>query len=302
LARILRGQNWNPGLRAPLTEPGVDARAGDYLIAVNGKPVAATDNLYAAFENTAGKQVELRLSANAGGGESRTVTVVPIGDESGLRQRQWVEDNRRRVDEKSGGRLGYIYMPDTGDRGMAAFDRDYYSQLDKEGLVIDERYNGGGKVADYVIETLSRQVMCYWMNREEWLARTPFGTFEGPKVMIINENAGSGGDAMPWLFKQAGLGPLVGTRTWGGLVGLSGTPPLVDGGSVTAASFGVMDRDGNWAVENVGVAPDHEVIEWPKPIIEGADPQLDKAIDLALADLAKKPARAKPAYKPPEKR
>lgn len=302
IAEIYRGQNWNPGLRAPLTEPGVDARVGDYVIAVNGRPVHAADNIFAVFDNTADRRVELTLAATPDGADARTMTVVPVASEGALRQRSWVEANRRRVDELSGGRLAYIYMPNTGDEGMTAFDRDFYSQLDKEGLILDERFNAGGKVADYVIEVLSRQVMCYWLNREQWLAQTPFGTFEGPKVMIINETAGSGGDAMPWLFKQAGLGPLVGTRTWGGLVGISGYPPLMDGGRVTAASFGVMDREGNWSVENIGVAPDHEVVQWPKDVIAGGDPQLEKAVALAMAALEKRTVQPRPGYKPPARR
>ncbi|MDJ0976532.1 MAG: PDZ domain-containing protein [Planctomycetota bacterium] len=302
IAKIYKGQNWNPGLRAPLTEPGVKARVGDYLISVNGRPISGEENLYAAFEGTAGQRVELELSKTADGKKSWTTTVVPLSSDGRLRQKDWIEANRRRVDELSGGRLAYVYMPNTGGSGMAAFDRDYYSQLDKEGLVLDERDNGGGKVADYVIEVLEREVMCYWMNREKWLSRTPFGTLEGPKVMVINEYAGSGGDCMPWMFRKRGIGPLVGTRTWGGLVGVSGYPPLMDGGSVTAASFGIMDTDGNWVVENEGVAPDHEVIEWPKDIIEGRDPQLEKAVELALEALEKQPKRERPGYTPPKAR
>jgi len=302
IARILRGQNWNPTLRAPLTEPGVDAAEGDYLIAVNGQDLTAADNLYQAFEYTAGKQTDLTLSVNADGSEARTVTVVPTSSEGQLRFRTWIEDNRKRVEELSGGRLAYVYMPDTGGRGRAFFNRDFFSQLDKEGVVLDERYNGGGQVADYVIELLSRDVMSYWMNREKWLGYSPSGVMTGPKVMIINENAGSGGDWMPWAFKKFGVGPLVGPRTWGGLVGISGYPPLIDGGMVTAASFGIMDTDGTWAVENVGVAPDHEVIEWPADIIAGKDPQLEKAVELALEALATQEKKPLPTYHPPSKR
>jgi tricorn protease len=303
IARIYRGQNWNPGQRAPLTEPGVDAREGDYLIRVNGAEVRGTDELYRAFENTAGKQVELVLSANADGSDARTMTVVPIANEGQLRQLSWIEANRRRVEERSGGKLGYIYMPNTGGQGMASFDRDFYSQLDKQGLVIDERFNGGGQVADYVIGVLSSPVYSYWLNREGWLAQSPFFSFDGPKVMVTNEYAGSGGDWMPWTFQRRKVGKLVGMRTWGGLVGISGYPPLMDGGSVTAASFGVMDVDGSWAVENVGVAPDLEVVEWPKRIIEeGADPQLDEAIRVALEDLEKHTPAKRPVYTPPSKR
>jgi tricorn protease len=297
LARIYRGQNWNPSQRAPLTEPGVDAKVGDVLLAVNGSPLTTRENLYRAFENTAGRVTELVLQR----GESKlTVKVVPIGNEAQLRYRSWVESRRARVKKLSGGRLAYVHMPDTGNRGMASFDRDYYSQLNKQGLVIDIRYNRGGKVADYVVNVLRRDVLCHWMNREGWGTRTPFGTFSGPKAMVINEYAGSGGDALPWLFKNTKLGKLVGQRTWGGLVGISGYPSLMDGGKVTAASFGVMDREGKWAVENVGVSPDVEVTQFPKPIIEGQDPQLDAAIELVLKDL--KGERFTPAYTPPAKR
>ena len=297
LAKIYRGQNWNPDLRAPLTEPGVDARVGDVLVAVNGRPLLAGESPYRAFENTAGQLTELTLRRGEG---ERVVKVVPIPDETNLRYRSWVESRRARVTELSGGRLAYVHMPDTGDRGMGSFDRDYYSQLDKQGLVIDLRYNRGGKVADYVINVLQRQVLCYWLNREGWGARTPFGTFSGPKAMVINEYAGSGGDALPWMFQNTKLGPLVGQRTWGGLVGISGYPSLMDGGTVTAASFGVLDTQGKWAVENEGVTPDIEVVQYPKPIIEGRDPQLDAAVQSVLERLGGE--RFTPSYSPPAKR
>lgn len=302
IGKILRGQNWNARLRAPLTSPGVDAREGDFLFAVDGRKVTTRDNLFEVFQGTSGRVVELSLGSKADGSDKRTVEVVPIANDAALRQRSWVEANRRRVDELSGGRLAYIYMPNTGNEGMLAFDRDYFSQLDRKGVILDERYNGGGKVADYVIDVLSRKVRCYWMNREQWVGKTPFGTIDGPKVMICNEMAGSGGDAMPWMFQKAGLGPIVGNRTWGGLVGISGYPPLMDGGSVTAASFGIMDREGRWCVENEGVTPDHTIIEYPKPIIEGGDPQLEKAVDLALQALKNWPAKKEPVYYPPTKR
>lgn len=299
IARIYPGQNWNPGLRSPLTEPGVGVREGDWLLAVNGRPVRPPENLYAAFENTAETPTDLEVSSAPDAGAPRTVRVVPIASESRLRRMAWVEANRRRVDALSQGRLAYVYMPDTGGAGMAAFDRDYYSQLGKQGIVLDERYNGGGKVADYVVGVLAREVLCYWGNREGWLGRTPFGTLPGPKVMVINERAGSGGDALPWMFRQLGLGPLVGTRTWGGLVGISGYPVLMDGGRVTAASFGILDRDGRWIVENEGVAPDIEVIEWPKEIESGRDPQLETAVRTALELLEANPPRRPPEVKPP---
>ncbi|MFT5463262.1 MAG: tricorn protease [Planctomycetota bacterium] len=302
IGRILLGQNWNPSLRSPMTEPGVNAAAGDYLIAVDGRNVSVTDNLYAVFENTAGRLTTLTLSASADGSDSREVAVLPLGSEGPLRRQAWVEDNRRRVAQLSGGRLAYIYMPNTGGPGREAFDRDFYSQLDKEGLVLDERFNGGGQVADYVIDVLSRDVRSYWLNREGWLSTSPFGLLNGPKVMVINERAGSGGDWMPWAFGQAKLGTLVGTRTWGGLVGISGYPPLMDGGTVTAASFGVMDSKGAWAIENVGVAPDVEVIQWPRDILAGKDPQLDRAVEIALEALKARGPVERPGYVPPKVR
>jgi tricorn protease len=302
IARIYAGQNWNPRQRAPLTAPGVDVEVGDYLISVNGRPLQGDRNVYEAFQNTADQPVELEVSATPDGKDSRTSTVVPIGSDGRLRRMAWVEANRRRVDELSGGRLAYVYMPNTARSGLAAFDRDFYSQLDKQGLILDERFNGGGKVADYIVDVLDREVLCYWMNREGWLGRTPFGTLDGPKVMVINERAGSGGDCMPWMFRKLGLGPLVGTRTWGGLVGVSGYPTLMDGGGCTAASFGIMDTDGQWVVENVGVAPDVEVIQWPKQVAAGGDPQLEKAVEIALELLEKNPPKERPGYTPPTKR
>jgi len=302
LKRILRGQNWNPGLRAPLTEPGVDAREGDYLVSVDGRPVAAADNLDRVFEGKADRQVDVALSAKADGSAPRTSTVIPVGDEHRLRRLAWVEERRAIVDRLSGGKLAYVYMPDTGDEGLASFERDYYSQVDRRGLVLDERYNGGGKVADHVIAILQRKVLCWWGTREGWVGRTPFGTLQGPKVMVINESAGSGGDAMPWMFRRAGIGPLVGTRTWGGLVGISGYPPLMDGGNVTAASFGIIDPEGRWVVENEGVAPDHEVIETPANCAAGRDPQLEKAVAVAMDLMKTWKYDEVPTLKPPTPR
>jgi len=302
IERVYQGQNWNPGMRAPLTAPGVGVKVGDYLIAVNGRQVRGGDNLFRAFEDTANEPVELEVSANSDGSKSRTYTVVPLSSDRQLRRKAWIEGNRKRVDELSGGKLAYIYMPNTAGAGLAAFNRDFYSQLDKQGVVLDERFNGGGKVADSVVSVLNREVLCYCLNREGWLARTPFGTMDGPKVMIANERAGSGGDCMPWMFKKLKIGTLVGTRTWGGLVGISGYPPLLDGGSCTAASFGIMDTDGNWVVENVGVAPDVEVIQWPKEVAAGRDPQLEKAVQIALEQIEKNPPQKRPGYKPPDAR
>lgn len=303
IKRILKGQNWNPGLRAPLTEPGVDARVGDWLVSVDGRGVKADREIFAAFEATADRQVELGLATKADGSDVRKVTVLTTGGDGELRRRDWIEANRERVTRMSAGRLAYVYMPDTGPAGLAAFDRDFYAQLGKQGLVLDERYNGGGKIADHVISVLRRRILCYWRTRDTgWLGRTPFGTLEGPMVMLINERAGSGGDAMPWMFKKLEVGTLVGTRTWGGLVGISGYPELMDGGGVTSAAFGIQDTDGRWVVENEGVAPDVEVVETPKDFIAGRDAQLERAVEIALAELVAHPPKPPPTYESPRPR
>lgn len=297
-ARIYNGENWNPQLRAPLTQPGVNVKENDYLLAVNGRDLKATDSLYQAFEATAGKAVTLRVGPNVDGKEARDVTVTPLDSETGLRNLAWVEGNRRKVDQMSNGKVAYVYLPDTAQGGYTNFNRYFFAQVDKDGVVLDERYNGGGKAADYIIETLNRKPLNYWTSREGKDYVTPGGAIFGAKAMIINEFAGSGGDAMPWYFRQTKLGPLVGKRTWGGLVGISGYPPLLDGGSVTAPSFAFFSPDSKWEVENRGVAPDVEVEHDPYEVRQGRDPQLEKAVELVLEGLKKNPVKwpAKPAY------
>jgi tricorn protease len=211
--------------------------------------------------------------------------VVPISGEVNLRMRDWMEGNRRKVDELSGGRLAYVWVPDTAFGGHTNFTRYYFAQLDKRGVVVDERFNHGGFIADYVVDLLARELMGYFNNpvghRRPWTA--PNAAIWGPKVMLINEMSGSGGDMLPYMFRKKGLGPLVGTRTWGGLVGIWDVPELVDGGYMTAPRGGFFDTDGEWAVENQGVAPDYEVEQLPKLVAAGQDPQLEKAVEVALA-------------------
>jgi len=297
-ARIYDGENWNPQLRAPLTQPGVNVQVGEYLLAVNGRNLTASDNIYAFFEGTANKQVVIRVGPNADGSNSREVTVVPVASEQGLRHLAWIEGNRRKVDQMSGGRLAYVYLPDTAQGGYTNFNRYYFSQLDKEGAVIDERFNGGGHAADYIIDYLRKPLMSYWAVRDGEDFRQPFGTMPGPKAMIINEYAGSGGDYMPWMFRRTGIGPLIGKRTWGGLVGIGGYPQLIDGGSVTAPHFAFYSPEGEWEVENYGVAPDIEVEMDPKAWREGRDPQLEKAVEVVMESLKKNPPKQtkRPAY------
>ncbi len=297
-ARVFDGENWNPDLRAPLTQPGASVAAGEYLLAVNGRDLTASENVYARFENTAGKSVVLKVGPQADGTGARDVTVVPLASESNLRYLAWIEGNRRKVDTMTGGKLAYVHLPDTAAGGFTNFNRYYFAQLDRQGAVIDERFNGGGSAADYIVDALRKPVQNYWAAREGMDATTPAGVLQGPKVMIVNEFAGSGGDLMPWLFRRMKIGPLVGKRTWGGLVGIGGYPTLVDGGSVTAPHFGFYSPESQWEVENHGVAPDIEMDLDPAEWRKGRDTQLEKAVELAMAELAKNPPKKvnRPAY------
>jgi tricorn protease len=297
-ARIYDGENWNPDLKAPLTQPGVNVAAGEYLLAVNGRELRATDNVYSFFEATSGKNVRLKVASNPDGAGAREVTVVPITSEARLRNLAWIEDNRRKVDKMTNGRVAYVYMPDTAFGGLANFTRYFYAQVDKEAAIIDERFNGGGLLATDIIEQLSRRMMSLVATRDGEYEVQPQGAIFGPKVMLINELAGSGGDAMPNYFRRAGVGKLIGKRTWGGLVGRAGAPPLMDGGFVSAPSSGVWSPMGEWDAENVGIAPDIEVEHDPELVRKGGDPQLEKAIDVVMAEMAKNPAPkpTRPAY------
>ena len=290
-ARIYNGENWNPQLRAPLTAPGVNVKAGDYLLAVNGRDLRGLDNVYEKFQDTAGRQIVVKVGPNPDGKDAREVTVVPVGTESGLRNLAWIEDNRRKVDQLSGGKLGYVYIPNTGGPGYTSFNRYFFAQTNKQGAVIDERFNQGGLLADYVVEYLGRRQLGKIAFRagKDW--NVPAGAIYGPKVMLINELAGSGGDAMPWFFKKLAVGPLVGKRTWGGLIAASGIPTLMDGGGVTAPNGAVYGLNGQWEVENNGVAPDIEVEMDPAAWRAGHDPQLEKAVEWLLGELAKNPPR-----------
>jgi tricorn protease len=294
IAKILGGQNWTPGLASPLTLPGVYVNQGDYLLAVNGRELHAADNLYEFFDGTAGRQTLLRVGPNPDGPASenktaRDVTVIPIGDEDGLRNLDWIEGNRRKVSELSGGKVAYVYMPNTGGSGYTNFNRYFYSQLDKQALVLDERYNEGGFIADYVVDTLKRFPLSGAIERDGKPIHDPVGAIFGPKVMLINQNSGSGGDAMPWYFRKAGIGKLVGTKTWGGLVGIGGYPSLLDGGYVNAPRYAIYGITGDWEVENHGIAPDVPVEDLPKDVAEGHDRQLETGVQMVLDDLKAHP-------------
>jgi len=289
ISHILRGENWNPKLTAPLSEPGVAVAEGEFLLAVNGQEVHADREVYAPFEGLAGKQVVISVGPHADGTNARDITVVPVADEKALRLKSWMDANRKRVDELSGGKLAYVYLPDTAAGGFANFNRYYFAQVGKLGAVIDERFNHGGDIADAIVDQMRRKPMMVNASREGAETVEPSEAIYGPKVMIINQMSGSGGDALPWLFHKQGIGPLVGVRTWGGLVGIGGYPPLLDGGEVTAPRWALYGTTGQWEVENIGIPPDIEVEQDPALVRQGHDPQLERAVTTALEMLAKTP-------------
>ncbi len=297
--RVYNGENWNPKLRAPLTQPGVNVKSGEYLISVNGRDVRPPADVYSFFEETAGKQTLLKVASKADGSGSREVTTVPVDDETGLRNYAWIEDNRRKVDELTGGRVAYIYLPDTYAGGYTNFNRYYFAQVGKEAAIIDERYNGGGDIADYVIDYLRRPLLAYWNMREGNDITTPQEAIFGPKVMITNEMAGSGGDALPWMFRRTKIGPLIGKRTWGGLVGhYTNAGDLLDGGFTGSPNLAFYSPDGTWDVENHGVPPDIEVELDPKAARSGHDAQLEKAVEVVMDLVKKNPPPPMPTHPP----
>jgi tricorn protease len=291
VTRIYDNESWNPDLRAPLAAPGANVAVGDYILAINGVELKAPDNIYRLLDGTANRQTALTVSSTPSLAGARNVTVLPVSNEQGLRTRAWVESNRRLVEKLSGGQLAYVYLPNTGQPGYSSFNRYYFSQQDKKGVVVDERYNGGGSAADYIIDVLGRDFDGYFNNvaGDRYPFTSPAAGIWGPKVMIINEMAGSGGDLMPYMFKRRKLGLLVGKRTWGGLVHTADSPTFVDGGGMIAPRGGFFSRDNKWAVENEGVGPDVDVENWPKDVIAGHDPQLERAVSEALRLLRERP-------------
>ncbi len=287
IAKIYPGENWNEATRSPLTEPGLKVKKGDYLVAVNGREIKADREIYAYFQNLAGKVVTLKINSRPSLEGAWEVVVKPASSEGGVRYLDWIDANRRRVSEATGGRIGYMHVPDTTISGIIAFDKQFNAQLDKDGLIVDERYNAGGQIPDFYTEKLKRQLLAMLAPRDtKGIPWPPVGIF-GPKVMIVNELAGSGGDCFPWFFRREKIGPIVGTRTWGGLVGIGNDIPLRDGGYVTAPGFAFYspDNGGEWIVENHGVDPDYPVPQRPDLVVKGGDPQLEKAIELAKEGL-----------------
>ncbi len=303
IQKIYTGESWNPDAEAPLAIPGLQVNEGDYLLAINGIPLAGTDNVYQHLEQTAGRVIRLLVNDKPTMAGAREVLVKPVSSEAQLRTIDWMESNRRKVEELSDGKLAYVYVPNTSGRGFSNFNRYYFAQQHKQGVVIDERNNGGGSAADYMIDIMTREPFGYFNSKANdkrpWT--TPIAGIWGPKVMIINERAGSGGDLLPYMFKQKQIGPLVGTRTWGGLVGTWDTPRFIDGGRMVAPRGGFFDLEGNWAVEGEGIAPDIEVLQTPKEVLAGKDPQLEKAVETALKLLEENTFEFKPEPAAPQR-
>lgn len=285
IQRIFQGDRWNPFLKAPLAAPGLGVKEGDWLLAVNGQPVGEKRNLFQALEHTVGKPVQLTVASDAQGKATRQVQVEPVASEGALRQWWWIEHNRQTVDKLSGGKIAYVYMPDTAGQGFQHFNRMFFAQVDKQGLIVDDRRNGGGQAANYVTEVLGRPYLGSWKDRDGLLFETPGGAIYGPKAMLIDQDAGSGGDFMPYAFKRTGLGPLIGKRTWGGLIGIAVNPMLMDGGVLVVPYFRFFTPEGEWRIENEGVAPDIDVNLDPVMVNQGRDPQLETAVNNVLERL-----------------
>ena len=283
IAKIYPGENWTEANRSPLTEPGLKVKAGDYLIAVDGREARTNLDVYAYFQNLAGKIVTLKINSKPSPDGAWEIAVKTVANENGPHYLDWIDANRRKVAEATHGRIGYMHVPDTSIPGIIAFDKELAGQLDKDGIIVDERNNSGGQIPDFYTEKLKRQLLAVVAPREGEPIGWPPVAIYGPKVMIANELAGSGGDAFPWFFRREKIGPIVGTRTWGGLVGIARAIPLRDGGGVTAPEFAFYSTDngGEWIVENHGVDPDYEVPQRPDLVVSGHDPQLEKAIELA---------------------
>ena len=285
IAKIIDGAAWDNEVRSPLNQPGVDVNEGDYLLAVNGVPIDTSKDPWAAFQGLADKTVMLTVNDTPAREGAREVLVETLGDETRLRNLAWIEKNRNYVEEKSGGRVGYIYVPSTGVGGQTELRRMFAPQFTKEAMIVDERFNNGGQIPTRFVEMLNRPMTNYWGVRDGKDWQWPPTSHVGPKTMLINQWSGSGGDCFPYYFRKAGLGPLIGKTTWGGLIGISGSPRLIDGGVVTVPTFSFYDTDGEWVVENSGVAPDIEVVDDPSLMTDGGDPQLDRAIEEMLKAL-----------------
>ena len=301
ISKIYNGERWNPEIYSPLGLPGINVKEGDYIVSIDGKTVLAKDNIYSLLAQTANREITIEVNSKPSKTGATSFLVKPVSSERNLRYVDWVEGNRKKVDALSNGKLAYVYVPNTSQGGFASFNRYYFSQQDKKGVIIDERNNGGGSAADYMIDIMSRELFGYFNSKTNdnrpWT--TPMAGIWGPKVMLINERAGSGGDLLPYMFKMKKIGPLIGTRTWGGLVGTWDTPLFIDGGHMVAPRGGFYDINGEWAVEGEGVAPDIEVIQEPKLSMNGNDPQLERGVKEAMKLLETQEFEMKPEPKAP---
>ena len=293
-SKVFGALNWRPDLRSPLKTAGSSVDAGEYLLAVDGRPLLASQNLYAAFQGLADRPVNITVGPNPDGTGSRTIEVTPVASDRQLRYVDWVEGNLRKVDAATDGRVAYVHVPDTSVNGHAAFKRYFYPQSHKDALILDERNNGGGYYADYYMDILRNRPMIRWATRYGNDLQAPRAAIFGPKVMISNQGAGSGGDLLPWMFRKEKLGTIVGTRTWGGLVGNLDIHRLMDGATITAPNFAGWTPEDGWVVENEGVPPDIEVEETPQTLLAGRDPQLEKAIEVVMQALAANPPAVPP--------
>jgi len=287
--KIYPGENWRSDRRSPLTEPGLNVHAGDYLLAVNGRELRVPQNPYELFVNTAGQDVTLTINSQPGEQGARHILVQPIGSEFGLRELDWIDSNRRKVEQMSGGRLGYMYLPDMSAAGLNEFVQQFFPQVRKEGMIVDVRYNGGGFVDQLVFERL-RRVLSGMQSARNWASGTiPDIVFRGYLVCLANAYSASDGDFFTYFFKKYKLGPVVGERTWGGVRGIRGYIPLMDGGYVTRPEFSLYGMDSQWVVENHGVDPDIQVDNRPDLVMQGHDPQLEKAVELLMQDIRTHP-------------
>ena len=289
ISKIYNGENWNPDRRSPLTEQGVDVKEGDYIISINGKNLTTDSNPYMLLENSTENPVEITVSSTPSSENQRTNIIKPLKSEQELRYFNWVNERRAMVDKLSGGRIGYIHVPNTSTAGNKELFHGMYTYYDKEALIIDDRYNGGGFIPDRMADLLDRNTLVYWHRNGLLPSKAPGIAHDGPKVMLVNGYSASGGDAFPYFFKKMGLGKLIGTRTWGGLIGISGNARLVDGGNISVPQFGIFDQDEGWVIEGIGVYPDIEVVDRPEQLAKGIDPCIEIAVEVLLQELKEKP-------------
>lgn len=299
ISHIYPGENWHEEFRSPLTEPGVDVEVGDLILAVDGQTTRGVDNFYRLLQNKGDRVVTLKVNSRPSEEGAREVRVRPVKSEQGVRYLEWVQETAARVDKLSGGRIGYVHVPNTGPEGTRAMYKYFLPQAHKDALILDDRWNGGGFIPSQIISLVARRKLNDWAYRGAGSISTPVFVHTGPKAMLINGEAGSGGDAFPFYFRKLGLGPLIGTRTWGGLIGLDFTPPLLDGGSLAAPSYRFLTTEGTWAIENEGVAPDMEVIDRPDALSKGEDPSVEAAVKYLLEQLEKNPPQKVTVPAPP---